>query len=355
MNTKIKNVVAFSILPQILLVKWLANYPDLIERYYSLGFYKFISKGSRFLMGWIPFSMGDIFYIIAVVLGVRYLIVKRYHIKKKPLLFLRNIALFFSVIYFSFHILWGFNYYRQPISKKLNLKSDTTQEQLHEFVEKLVAKSNDIHYQISLDSSAIIQIPYSKSEIFRMTVSGYNELKNEIPFLSYEPSSIKKSLFSTPLTYMGYGGYLNPFTNEAQVNAILPNFRFPVVSAHEIGHQIGYSAENETNFIGYLVTATHKDAYFKYAAYTYALSYCLSDIRRQDETAFQKFYAQLNPGIKKNFQEMNDFWLSYENPMEPVFKSIFNSFLKANNQAEGIHSYNRVVSLMVAYDQKHPL
>ncbi len=355
MNTKIKNAVAFSILPQIFLVKWLANYPDLIERYYSLGFYSYISKGSRFLLGWIPFSIGDILYTLVVILGIRYLIVKRNHIKKKPLLFLRNVALLFSVTYFSFHLLWGFNYYRQPISKKLNLKSDTPREELYDFVEKLVFQSNNIHYQISLDGEARVEIPYSKKEIFRMTVSGYNELKNEIPFLSYDFPSIKKSLFSTPLTYMGYGGYLNPFTNEAQVNSLLPNFRFPVVAAHEIGHQIGYSAENETNFIGYLVTVTNKDAYFKYAAYTYALSYCLSDIRRQDENAFQYFYAQLNPGIKKNFQEMNDFWLAYENPMEPVFKSVFNSFLKANNQAEGIQSYNRVVSLMVAYHQNHPL
>lgn len=39
---------------------------------------------------------------------------------------------------------------------------------------------------------------------------------------------------------MGYGGYLNPFTNEAQVNGITPKFRLPTVSGHEVGHQLGY-------------------------------------------------------------------------------------------------------------------
>ena len=52
---------------------------------------------------------------------------------------------------------------------------------------------------------------------------------------------------------------------------------------------------------------------------------------------------------------MNAFWLGYENITEPVFKAIFNSFLKANKQNDGIKSYSKVVYLMVSYHQKYPL
>ncbi|MBQ0741381.1 DUF3810 family protein, partial [Aquimarina celericrescens] len=79
---------------------------------------------------------------------------------------------------------------------------------------------------------------------------GYTRIEKIHSFLKYEQPSIKESLFSTGLSYMGYGGYLNPFTQEAQVNGLVPNFRFPVIAGHEMGHQIGYSAENETNSIG---------------------------------------------------------------------------------------------------------
>ena len=58
---------------------------------------------------------------------------------------------------------------------------------------------------------------------------------------------------------MGYGGYINPFTNEAQVNAKVPQVRLPSISGHEVGHQIGYASESDTNFIGLTVTALNPE------------------------------------------------------------------------------------------------
>jgi len=162
-------------------------------------------------------------------------------------------------------------------------------------------------------------------------------------------------MFSILSSYMGIGGYLNPFTNEAQVNRKTPLFRFPVVSGHEIGHQIGYSAENETNFIGYLVTAKNEDIYFQYSAYSYALSHCLNAIHRTDKNASKELYKQLNEGVIQNYKELQEFHEAYENPFEPIFKSIFSTFLKANNQKDGIKSYGKVVNLMVGYHERFPL
>jgi hypothetical protein len=59
--------------------------------------------------------------------------------------------------------------------------------------------------------------------------------------------------------------------------------------------------------------------------------------------------------LKKNYRELATFWEAHENPMEPVFKSIFNTFLKANNQKDGIRSYNAVVTLLVNYYRINPL
>ncbi|MGB5554432.1 MAG: DUF3810 domain-containing protein [Flavobacteriaceae bacterium] len=355
MRSTFKIGIALALIPQLFLVKWASQHPDSIEKYYSTGIYPVLSQFFRGLFGWLPFSVGDILYFVLIVLALRYIILHRRAIRAKPMTFLLHCAMIISVAYFTFYIMWGLNYFRKPIADQLQLPKSHTKEQLISFIERLTVKANESHYKITADSATAVRIPYSKKEIFKKTIDGYGVLGKQIPFLEYQRPSIKKSIFSLPLTYMGYGGYLNPFTNEGQVNATMPVYRFPVVAGHEIGHQLGYSAENETNFIGYLVTVTNEDAYFKYAGYTYALAYCLGELQSVDEAQFNQHYSKLNEGILMNYKEMNDFWLSYENPLEPVFKSTFNAFLKANNQVEGIMSYNSVVSLLVNYYEQHEL
>lgn len=355
MNNSLKNTIALSIIPQIILVKWIGRYPEFIESYYSLGLYPLLSKLSRTVFGWIPFSIGDIIYALLFVALLRYLILRRKKIKQEPKTFVRNIFVVLSTAYFTFHLLWGLNYYRVPLSETLSLKETNTSQELEFFIERLIDKTNETQLLITADSTQKIIVPYSKKEILEKTIQGYQKLDSQFYIFHYQKPSLKNSLFSTGLSYMGYGGYLNPFTNEAQVNALLPNYRYPVVAAHEVGHQLGYSAENETNFIGYLVTSSNSDIYFKYSAYSYALAYCLSDIRKRDEPSFEKLFSTLNEGVKKNYQEISDFWASYKTPAEPVFKSIFDTFLKANNQDKGIKSYNAVVSLLINYHEEHPL
>lgn len=355
MKMSLKTVIAVSLFPQIILVKWLGQNTDFIESYYSLGLYPHISGFFRWLFGWIPFSVGDLLYFLLICAAIFYLYQQWTFIKTHKLKFLRDVLMVLSIAYMTFHVAWGFNYYRKPLSEKLGLTETKDYQELADFTERLIQKTNSIQEYMVGDTLKKVNIPYSQNEMFQMSIDGYHELAKEFGFLVYEHASVKTSLFSTGLTYMGYAGYLNPFTNEAQINGILPNFRFPIVTGHEIGHQLGYSAENETNFIGYLVTSKNKDPYFQYAAYAYVLGYCLSDVRRGNRETFDRMFQKLHPGVRANFEEMALFWEQYENPLEPVFKSIFNSFLKANNQAQGIKSYHGVVSLLIAYHKKYPL
>ena len=351
MNQKQKTWLALSLIPQIVLVKFLGTRPHWIETYYSEGIYPWISKFLRLLFGWIPFSAGDIFYTLAVVTVFRYLYLNRRTFWKLPKKFLLDLGCTLSVTYFIFHLLWGMNYYRLPINEKLNFEIDYTKEDLINFTFKMVETTNRLHIQLERNRDKAIHIPYSTQEIYDKTLESYERASKVFPSFEYKNSSLKSSLYSLPLTYMGYGGYLNPFTNEAQVNSLVPVVRLPSVSGHEVGHQIGYSSESSTNFIGLLVTSANPDPYFQYAAQSHGLAYCLTDLRARDEKAFQMALEKLRPGVRENFRELNRFWMQYENPTEPLFKSIFNAFLKANNQERGIESYNAVVGLLIGFDR----
>src|SRR5690606_34159324 len=250
-------------------------------------------------------------------------------------------------IYFTFHLFWGMNYYRLPLHENLNLEAEYTTEQLIEVTKTLIEKSNALYILIKKNDTTKVDLPFSKSEILKLAPLGYDNLKETFPHLEYHPESIKKSLYSYPLTYMGFSGYLNPFTNEAQVDALIPVFLFPTTTSHEIAHQLGYAAENEANFIGCLAAINHDDLYFKYCGYTFALRFCLNEINNRDIELFNSFLETVNPGILNNYKESREFWEAHDNPLEPFFKGFYSHFLKANNQAKGMESYSYVVALLV--------
>lgn len=353
MRQKTKTIIAIALPLQIILVKWVSSYPNFVETYYSNGIYLHISGFLRMLFGWIPFSFGDLVYTTLVILAIRYIYKHWKSIKRKPLLFLKDIAVALSFVFFAFHLLWGMNYHRQPITWKLDIARDYTLEELVELTEFMIKKTNKYQKELTGDTLSPVHIPYSNKEIFVKSEEAYANFSKQYPDFGYQHRSLKSSIYSVPLTFMGYGGYLNPFTNEAQVNGITPKFRLPTVSCHEIGHQLGYSAEGATNFIGYMVTSQSEDLYFKYSAYNHALGYCLTDLFYKDEETYNELVETINLGVKENFNELRDFWEKYENPMEPIFKSVFNTFLKVNNQKDGIKSYNAVVGLIINYRKQH--
>ncbi len=355
MQKRTKLILVLLLPIQIIGLRVLRNFPEFIESYYSNGLYPFLSKTARYLFGWVPFSVGDIFYLLIGVIALRWVYKNFSRIRTKPAGFFLDIAATLSVIYFMFNILWGFNYYRLPLYKSLNLDTQYTTEELVQTTKRFIAKSNEMHRQLGYPDSVKIDLPYSQKEIMERSINGYKNLEKIHPFFSYSPASIKKSTWSLLLTYMGYSGYYNPFSGEAQVNSLIKNYKFPVVSCHEQAHQIGYAAENEANFIATLATLQNDDNFIKYSGYIFALRYLVNEIARRDRDKYEELLTTINPGILASYKEMRDFWKSYENPFENISKAFWDTFLKANNQSKGLMSYSYMVALVVNYYEDKPL
>ena len=304
------------------------------------------------MLGWIPFSFGDIVYTLAIIYIIRWFWLHRRRFRKDTKNWFIDVFAAISIIYFAFHFLWGLNYYRLPLHKNLHLKANYTTEQLVNVTNSLIKKANDIHIEITHNDTVKVTVPFSESKIFKMVPDGYHNLTKTFPNLEYQPKSIKKSLFSLPLTYMGFSGYLNPLTNEAQVDGMIPIFKFPTTASHEVAHQLGYAAENEANFIGCLAAINHDNIYFKYAGYTFALRYCLNEIYMRNPDLYNDMVANVDKGILKNYKEVRQFWEAHENPVEPYFKVFYGNFLKVNKQSKGMESYSYVVALITNYFYK---
>ena len=344
-----KYYLPLALLIQIAFIQLISFFPVLIEGYYSNGLYVYISNFLRVIVGFFSFSLGDLGYILAIF----FLIIGCIKITKNAKISWKNrllkILSYFSVFYFFFHILWGLNYYRLPLFEKLKIGKEYSNQDLLKFTKQLIEKTNSIHIQITKNDSSKVVFPYSQEQVFEMNLNGYQNLSKQIPSFNYEHPSIKKSLFSLPLSYMGFSGYLNPFTNEAQVNYKIPMYNFPTTVTHEMAHQLGYASESEANFIGFLASINNQNIYFQYSGYNHALHYCLSNWRFRDEVQFKKLLKTVHPGIIKNYKESEDFWDNYESFVETGFHLFYDRFLKINQQKDGIEGYSRFVDLLVNY------
>lgn len=345
-------IIGLLLFVQMLLVRLLALSPQGVEYWYSNGLYPLISKGFRYAFGWLPFSFGDLMYVVLIGLALReiFLLCKTRFKTIKSFL-IRTLALA-SIVYFAFHLLWGMNYYRLPLHKALAIDKDYTTEELVSLTKKLITKSNALHQTLSKSDSAMVDFAFAKAEIFNTTLNGYTALKKQFPKLDYPPKSIKNSLLRYPLSIMGYSGYLNPITNEAHINGMVPAHRWPVISCHEQAHQLGFAKENEANFIAVMATLANEDPYFQYSGSIFALRYCINDLYRRDKDQGEALRALIRPGILAQYQSSRDFWDAMDNPLEPLFDLFYSKYLKANNQPAGLKSYSYMVALLVNYDKR---
>ena len=303
----------------------------------------------RYSLGFIPFSLGDLLYGILIVLAISWLVRRVSQRFRQPKVWIPDTLATLSIIYFCFHLFWGFNYYRQPLHKNLEIDNEYTTEKLISLTETLIKKSNEIHAELVENDSVKVEYDFTKNELFQITLEGYDHIQKDFPELAYKGDALKRSIYSLPLTYMGFNGYLNPLTNEAQVNTIILPYKIPTTASHEVGHQLGFAKENEANFIACLVTMNHPNIYFRYSGYTFALSYCLSELYRRDQPKAEALIEKINPGIIANYREVDNFWLKHQNPFEPIFKATYNRYLIVNNQSDGMKSYSYVVALLVNY------
>lgn len=340
---------------QIIVLQFVSFFPEFVERYYSNGIYPPIAQFWHLLLGKVPFSVGDVLYGIVILLILRWLwtIRKTWRLLWKD--HLLKIASGFSVFYFLFHLLWATNYYRVKMFDRLQIAREYSDEDLLRFTKLLIAKTNDIHSQITKNDSVAVVFPYSQAYVFEQNVKGYQNLAEIYPSFAYRTRSVKRSMISLPLTYMGFAGYLNPFTNEAQVNDRMPMYNFPTTTTHEMAHQIGFASESEANFIGFLASIKNDDLYFKYSGYSFALRYCLHNWRIRDEKTLEQLIPTINKGILKNYKESDRFWEAHETFIETGFKVFYDNFLKFNSQKDGLESYSKFVDLMVNFYKSNKL
>jgi Protein of unknown function (DUF3810) len=354
MHRKTKAWLVITVL--IIVIKIFSFFPYAIEKYYSNGIYPVISRILRFLFGWVPFSLGDVLYAVTAV----WLLVKlargiaAIFKKKAGKIFwwngLRRIIFYGLFVYAVFNILWGLNYNRLGMAYQMQLQMKPYSTEELQDVMKIIIKRLDTTNVKALQTRNMY---LRRQALFGEAYQCYQLTESENPHLTYATKSVKSSLFMYLGDYLGYSGYYNPFTGEAQVNTTVPVFVLPFTTCHEMGHQLGYAKENEANFAGYLSAKQSTDAAFRYSVYFDLYSYGIRELYGRDSVLAIELNKQKPVQVKKDNIELRAFYNKYENPIEPYIRKLYGQYLMANEQPSGMQSYNEVMAFLIAYYKKY--
>ena len=322
-----------------------ADHPAAVEKYYSKSTYRFICHILHPVFNLFPFSVGDLVYLTVIIFLVWAVAKFVKHCFKKRWaeagLLALKVAIGVQSGILIFYVFWGLNYFRPSAAERLNLRDSTyTTAQLQRVTSILIDSANSTRSRVNAaDLQTGNDSIYNRAKGAIMALSKTSE-----EFSTYSPR-VKPSMITFVMNYIGTSGYYNPFTGEAQMNYQMPVFNRPFVACHEMSHQMGYGAEDEANFVGYLAATASKDRLLRYSAYNLAVGEFMRTMRYTDTAIYKQLKTKISPQVKADFRAERTYWLSYQTKLNAISSVFYDNFLKANNQPQGLDTYNRMVLL----------
>ncbi|MBU3113959.1 DUF3810 domain-containing protein [Clostridium lacusfryxellense] len=336
------------------------NFSSFTENFYSSFIYKIIATILSAFTGFLPFSLAElivVFFVLLILLYILKTLFELYKCKNKRLKtiknFILNILATSGLIYFSFQLLWGFNYQRLTLDKilDLNVRESSTTE-LVSLCKSLVNTSNIKRKNINQNKYGIMELPYNKKYLLKTAHLGYDKAALQFSKLNGNYGNPKAILLSTPMCYTGITGFYFPYTNEANINMSEPDSFLPFTITHEMAHQIGFAKEDEANYLAYVACINHPDVNYQYSGTLSALSYSLSALRKSNIQKYKDLILTCSTGVINDLNYNKAFWQKYSGPVDKIENKINDTYLKSQNQKSGTKSYGEMVDLLLANYRK---
>lgn len=292
------------------------------------------------IFGWSQLSFGDLLYctlgiiILALIVKWLYFLLT---IKKNAKALgnsLLNTIVVFSAVYLLFLLGWGGNYYKPSLSTYWGMDKNS-------WVDGRTEAVYDTFLVQQLNNYAINYKPLHFKQARKKAMVYYKQhtdCKARLHGLN-----IKPSIYGYFMQHLGIQGYYNPLTGEAQVNRYLPAFMLPFVMVHEMAHQAGIAAEDDANLLAYTISVQSGEPTFLYSAYLNMWLYNHSRLKREDSTLANEMKTMLNPLTLKHLDTLEQIRERYRSEFSSYSSSLYDVYLKALQQEDGIGSYNESV------------
>jgi hypothetical protein len=293
-------------------------YP-LIRQFYDAVFHVFDQSLMLFAIGLLLYILVNSIIQNGLFAGIKYL------------LFL--LALFYWI--------WGFNYFRTPLSEQLNLEFTPVSDSLRlEITNATLAKCIQLSEELDLIEDEVL------SEI--LLEKGL-EMADTLSFLSAADLKVVPVQPATLFLRIGITGMYFPYTGQGQYESALGPVDKSFTMAHEWCHSSGIGPEHEANFLAYLMCISSDNTTVQYSAYMHLLNELLFYYKITNPVMFEEMIATFTPTMIRHLEERKAQFLKYSGPVSELSDEMIDQYLKFNQQ-EGIQDYHRLSEYVFAWE-----
>ena len=290
-----------------------------------------------------PFSLSEVLLYALPIIFLAALITKIVK-KTSPARLFKIAVILVSSLLLVYQLNCGINYYNTSFAETEGFGRVNDKEVLIEFCEFTAEK---LHESSDTAESAIIYP--AGSELAAEAACAMEKLGTNYSSLEGYYPRPKGLIIPRPFSNMGVTGIYSPFTIEANYNSEMTAYNLPFTACHELSHLRGFMNESEANFIGFLACINSDNPAFQRSGYMMAWVYAGNQLYKVDLNEFSRLRASLPESVKKELDENNQFWDTYETKASEVQDAVNDEYLKQHGISDGIQNYSRVVELMLGW------
>lgn len=322
-------------------------------QWYAVTVYPLIVGTLGRLTGLFPFSVVEI-GLYALILFCLFCLIRNF---RRPAKLLSGAFLIASALAFVFTVNCGINYYRKPFSagSGLTIRKSSTEELYtlcSYLVDQVCAAKDDLDALSPYEGQTNATPRPTLSGLNRYGASGREAMEHLgelFPDLDGFYPRPKALLVSRILSVQQLCGIYSPFTVEANYNREMPRYNIPHTICHELSHLKGFMREDEANFIGYMACIGSDDPEFRYSGYLTGWVYAGNALAKADMDAYIRLHQKLPPEAVVDLAYNNAYWNHFDGKVAEASTRMNDTYLKMQNQTDGVKSYGRMVDLMLAY------
>lgn len=315
-----------------------------VEDVYARRWYPLLQANLTTISNQVPIALFDVALVAIILLVIAIWVFTLKRAKKKRLRAIGQAMLstlsVAAVIYLWFLTTWGLNYARQPLEARLPFDaSRVTPAAVRTLAEHAVREANRTY--AAGHAAGFPEVNAMPQPLITALQDVERELGRPRTTVIARP---KYSLLTPFFRASTVSGMCDPFFLETLVNPDLTGPERPYVLAHEWAHLSGYAPEDDASFVGLLAALRAGPA----AEYSAWLELAFTAIGQLQPVTQRLVLQNLEEGPRRDQQAIYDRVMgSRVAVVDKAAWTTYDRMLKSQGVEEGIHSYSRVIQLLL--------